>query len=325
MEFRNRSLALSLPLVLLALLLAPATSVWAAESAAGGADSFSWRAFLAPFHSVVLHLPIGFITIALLLEIYAFFDRGRSLRRGIGIVLWAGALSAIASSAFGIFRASGGGYEKTTLTLHQWSGIVVTVLIVVLAIVHLFAFPKEKRRLFAAGFYRFGLFIGLGLLGFAGHYGGNLTHGSKYLFENAPEWVRTWAEETEAKLVETVFGEDAVAESGERETGEGYYADTIRPIFEEKCFSCHGTEKQKADYRMDTIEGLFAAGESEIDPIVPGRPLESYLVELITLPEEDDYVMPPSGKESLTPEETLTVIRWIWDGAETGAREVANR
>ena len=32
---------------------------------------------------------------------------------------------------------------------------------------------------------------------------------------------------------------------------------------------------------MDTIEGLFAAGESELDPIVKGIAVESYLVETI--------------------------------------------
>ncbi len=68
---------------------------------------------------------------------------------------------------------------------------------------------------------------------------------------------------------------------------------------------------------MDTVEGLFAAGKSELDPIVKKSPMESYLIETITLPEDDDMAMPPDGKDRLTPEETLAVIRWIWDGAKT--------
>jgi len=29
--------------------------------------------------------------------------------------------------------------------------------------------------------------------------------------------------------------------------------------------------------------------------------------------------MPPDGKDRLTPEETLAIMRWIWQGAKTGA------
>jgi hypothetical protein len=142
------------------------------------------------------------------------------------------------------------------------------------------------------------------LLVIAGHGGGNLTHGSKYLYENAPDWVVKWV---------APEGE----EDGSVSVGAGEYAEVIQPIFEKKCYPCHGPEKQKGDYRMDTIEGLFTAGESELDPIVKGVAVESYLVETITLPEEDDLAMPPEGKERLTPEETVAVMRWIWNGAKT--------
>ena len=98
----------------------------------------------------------------------------------------------------------------------------------------------------------------------------------------------------------------------------GDYASVIQPIFEAKCYQCHGPEKQKGDFRMDTVEGLFKAGESELDPIVKGNAVESYLVETITVPEDDDIAMPPDGKDRLTPEETLAIMRWIWQGAKTG-------
>lgn len=315
---------LSVPLIVAAVLVASVSGdLVAAEEAAGAAEPFDWRAFLAPFHAVVLHLPIGFLSIAFILEFYSFFQKGYSLRRGIGIVMLASAASAIVATLFGIFRASGGGYEETALELHRWTGIAVTALIFLLGIFHRIAFPSEwVTRRFFAGLYRLGLIVGVGMLGVAGHFGGNLTHGSKYLFENAPDWVQEWAETADAKIAEAITGEEVegggeTAEGG----GTGIYAEILRPAFEEKCIQCHGPEKQKGDYRMDTVEGLFAAGESEIDPIVPGRPLESYLVELVTLPESDDYVMPPEGKEPLTPEETLALVRWIWDGAETGVEK----
>ena len=307
-----------------------ASAAAAAETAAsveksnGGMD---WKAFLAPFHSVFLHLPIGFVTIALVLEAYSFVRRGESLRRAIGLVLWVSAASAAFASMLGIFRAADGGYETTALNFHRYFGIAVSVVTTLIAAIHTFAFskkPAQSSRRKLAFAYRCILFANVGLISVAGHYGGNLTHGSKYLFEDAPEWVGVWAEKFETAIEAPFVGKDEnepgdpSIPSPDAKNGSGQYAEVIRPILEEKCFQCHGEEKQKGDYRMDTIDGLFAAGESELDPIVAKRPLESYLVEVITLPTDDDYVMPPEGKEPLTAEETLAIMRWIWNGADTG-------
>ena len=41
------------------------------------------------------------------------------------------------------------------------------------------------------------------------------------------------------------------------------------PIFDQKCISCHGEEKQKGKLRMDTYEALIAGGK-EGEGMVPG-------------------------------------------------------
>ena len=277
--------------------------VLAAESQS---DSlFDWRAFLAPFHTVTLHLPIGFVTMAVILEIYSLFRETAALRKVIGLVLWVSAVSAVIVTLLGLFRAADGGYETVALVRHQQAGIAVAVLTALLAIIHTFAYYGGSRKMIAALFFRLGLVINMVCLTIAGHYGGNLTHGSKYLTEGAPEWAREWIKKVEGS-----------PETEPQQPGVGVFAEVIQPAFKNKCYSCHGPEKQKSEYRMDTKEGLFAAGESELDPIVAGNPLESYLVEMITLPKHDEFVMPPEGKEALTPEETLAVMRWIWDGAK---------
>lgn len=294
-------------LTLLFLLVVAAGNLIAASDAAPAAGiGFDWRAFLAPFHTVTLHLPIGFVLMALILEVYHFFKPSSPLRSAIGLVLTCSALSAVVVVLLGIFRADGGGYEPETLEEHRWFGIAVGVVTVIAAIVHAVAFRKTPRPVTVA-FYRFLLLADMALLSIAGHGGGNLTHGSKYLTENAPDWVRQWVERRD---------EPAGSASADAATE---YARVIRPIFEAKCYQCHGAEKQKGDYRMDTIEGLFAAGESELDPIVKGNAVESYLVETITVPDDDDIAMPPDGKDRLTPEEVLAIMRWIWSGAETGS------
>ena len=283
-------------------------TVVAAESGATGAGAaFDWRAFLAPFHTVTLHLPIGFVMMAVILEVYHFLRPSAPLRSAIGVVLGFSAMSAVVVVLLGIFRGAGGGYEPETLEEHRWFGIAVGAVTVLAAAVHFFTF-RTKAKFFPTLIYRLLLVVDTVLLTIAGHGGGNLTHGSKYLTENAPEWVSKWVESS---------GNGKKSQTGGDQSG--VYASVIQPIFEAKCYQCHGPEKQKGDFRMDTLEGLFTAGESALDPIVKGNAVESYLVETITVPEDDDIAMPPDGKDRLTPEETLAIMRWIWQGAKTGA------
>lgn len=298
---RFRRFCIPIVLLLIAAWFFPEAAAAAEENGSG--KPFDWRAFLAPFHTVTLHMPIGFVMMAVILEGYFLFRPSEQLRKAIGVVLLFSALSAVVVVLLGIFRASGGGYEPETLEEHRWYGIAVGVVTVFACLVHLAVFRKPAGRAGAA-FYRFLLIADSVLLVVAGHGGGNLTHGSKYLYENAPDWVVRWVEP------------EAGSEPQEA-SGGGEYATVIQPIFEKKCYSCHGEEKQKGDYRMDTVEGLFTAGESELDPIVRGVAVESYLVETITLPDDDDLAMPPEGKERLTPEETIAVMQWIWNGAKT--------
>lgn len=273
----------------------------------GGAEGgFDLRAFLAPFHTVTLHLPIGFVLMAVILEGYHFIRPSAQLRSAIGVVLGFSALSAVVVVLLGIFRAEGGGYEPETLEEHRWFGIAVGVVTFLAAGLHVVVF-RGKPKFGLTLIYRAFLVLDMVLLSIAGHGGGNLTHGSKYLTENAPEWVKKWVDTS-----------GAAKEAAQGAAG-GTYAEVIQPILEAKCYQCHGPEKQKGDYRMDTVEGLFTAGESELDPIVKGNAVESYLVETITVPEDDDIAMPPDGKDRLTPEETLAIMRWIWEGAKTGA------
>ncbi len=65
----------------------------------------------------------------------------------------------------------------------------------------------------------------------------------------------------------------------------------IQPIFEEHCYSCHGPRKQKGDMRLDQRASLLKGGESGIPSLVPGDPVDSYLVELLRDP-DPEFRMP---------------------------------
>jgi mono/diheme cytochrome c family protein len=90
----------------------------------------------------------------------------------------------------------------------------------------------------------------------------------------------------------------------------------IQPILAEACVGCHGPEKQKGNLRLDTREALFKGGEDG-QVIEPGNPEKSDLYRRLTLPQDDDDVMPPKGKTAhLTTAQIGKVRRWIAAGAE---------
>lgn len=283
--------------------------VWGAEPDASAGPIFRWRPFLAPFHSVVLHFPIGFLTMAGILEAWLVFRPNEEIRRVAGLSLWLGLGTGLASACFGWMRAFEGGYEPRSLELHRWFGLTVPIMNAVLLGLHRGLVPGSDVR-WRRAFYRAGLIAVLVLVTVAGHLGGNLTHGSKYLTENAPDFIRRLLEEQEAAVV---------AEA--RDAKARHYIERVRPLFDAKCVKCHGPEKQKGGYRMDDVESLFRGGKSDHVAVKPNDPVGSQLVKLILLPPHHDDVMPPEGKEPLTLEETMWVIDWIRNGAVTGAEE----
>ncbi len=95
----------------------------------------------------------------------------------------------------------------------------------------------------------------------------------------------------------------------------------IEPVLESKCMECHSTVKgaPKAGLRLDTSEGILR-GSKKNKIIVPGKPDESLLYKLASLPKDDVDVMPPEGKgEPLTPEQLNKLREWIAEGCNFGS------
>ncbi len=300
------------PFLLLAtaVLLVPELAALAADVARGAAATpapFELGKFLAPFHSVVLHYPIGFVTMAVILEIYSRYRPSLELRRVITLVMGLAALSCVVAAAFGILRAQGGGYDDKTVEVHRWTGIAVTALTIIGWLVH----QRVLRDLTRAGvlkLYRVVIAADLVVLVIAGHEGGNLTHGSNYLFEGAPAMVQ-FAKDIMPEAMSPPPVEIPVEESKRG------FVEKIRPILEAKCIKCHGPDKMKANYRVDVGEIAMSGGESGKPAIKPGDAFHSNLARVILLPKDHDEVMPPSGKGLLTTEEIVTIINWIQEGA----------
>jgi uncharacterized membrane protein len=130
---------------------------------------------IAHLHPALVHLPIGILLIALILQLLAVKDKFHSLRAAIPIILLAGVVSAVLSciTGFMLFRSSD--YDKALVSWHMYMALALTFM----------SFALCARSFSGRAFDRTGKWLGAGvlvLLMITGHLGGSLTHGEDYLF-----------------------------------------------------------------------------------------------------------------------------------------------
>ncbi|WP_153797743.1 c-type cytochrome domain-containing protein [Foetidibacter luteolus] len=247
--------------------------------------------FLGRFHPLLVHLPIGILLIALLLQYLSGKAKYSALNPAVNIVLLIGMLSAFASCVTGYLLSMSGEYDEDTVSWHMWMGIGVAV---VSALMYVRRVNKQFGLLYKV--MSIGLLV---LIAVTGHLGGSLTHGSDYL---SAAWAGA-AEDTKVKRKPIPDVQQALL-----------YADIIEPILHEKCYGCHGSTKQKGKLRMDKPELLMKGGKNGV-VIEPGKSEESELVKRILLPVDDDDHMAPKEKSQLTEKEIAVLQWWIATGA----------
>jgi len=87
----------------------------------------------------------------------------------------------------------------------------------------------------------------------------------------------------------------------------------IQPILEFHCVACHDATEAKSGLRFDRGDLLMKG--SEYGPaLIPGKPDESLMIELVSLPKDDIDVMPPEGR-TLHDHEIAKLRQWIAEGA----------
>ena len=95
------------------------------------------------------------------------------------------------------------------------------------------------------------------------------------------------------------------------------YARDVRPVFSDRCFTCHGPDagKRAAKLRLDTFEGATEVRDGTA-AIVAGDAARSELLRRINSTDPNVMMPPPeSGKKPLTQAERRAIGAWIQDGA----------
>ncbi len=88
----------------------------------------------------------------------------------------------------------------------------------------------------------------------------------------------------------------------------------IAPLLQRRCVVCHGLEKAKGQYRLDTFGGLLKPGSSDKPSVVPGKPEASLLYQLLLEKSPDDRM--PQDADALSSTEIALVKSWILSGAK---------
>ncbi len=255
--------------------------------------------FIGHFHPLLVHLPIGILLIALLLQWLARNQKYKALQPAVAVALLCGAVTALLSCITGYILSTTDDYDATLISYHMTSAIVLTVVSFVL-------YVKERNPKFEVP--KNALAMGLFLLIFiTGHLGGSLTHGSDYLTKPL---VNLFSKDSSASLTIKPIAnvEEAMV-----------YSDVIKPILATRCYSCHGATKQKGGLRMDDSLKLLKGGKDGI-VITKGSAEKSELAKRIALSLDDDDHMPPKEKPQLTKDQIALLHWWIDNGADMTAK-----
>jgi uncharacterized membrane protein len=257
--------------------------------------------FLGRFHVLALHLPIGIIVALFVLEWLSRKPKYRYLE-GASPFLWgAMALTALLTVLLGYLHFTEGGFTGPSGDQHRFFGTVTAVVATGVALLRVSSFSQAYKPLFfpAAA-------VLLVLISITGHYGGNLTHGSTFLVEYAPQPLRALAGLAEKRKLTSVKEADP-------------FADVVGPILNSHCQGCHNEDKKESSLVLTSYAGVMRGGESG-KVVVAGNTEASELLRRISLDPKDDDFMPAEGKPPVTAQQRDIIRWWIAAGAKNGGK-----
>jgi len=248
--------------------------------------------FIGRFHPVLVHLPIGFLLLAVILQWLSMKEKYSAITPSVSVAFLLGAISAVFSCITGWLLSSGGEYDAATLSLHKWMGFSV-------ATISIIGYLLVKKP---CNFIKLALSIlTVCLIIITGHLGGTLTHGEGFLTKGFGD-AKTDSSITTNKAIDNV--QEAKV-----------FSSIIQPIFNTKCGTCHSAAKQKGGLRLDAQEWIIKGGKDG-QVYIPGNAQASELYKRIVLDPLEEKHMAPKGKPQLT-EQEVNLVRW-WINSNAG-------
>ncbi len=238
---------------------------------------------LGKFHPLVVHLPIGFIVLTLLLKSSDALRPNPNIKALLPLLLQLSFAAVLLATLTGYIMPKGNDFDQRLLDRHFWSGIALSLVSLGMLLP-----PLKKWRSY--GYWLLGILVAL-----AGHLGGTLTHGENY------------------------FQLSAAGQGAPLVQDGTLYQDHIYPIFHTKCIACHNNAKSKGGLKMHEFPLLMQGGESGT-VITAAHPEKSDLYQRLLLPTAHEDHMPPKGKVQPSEQEISLIKWWIERGADRNLR-----
>jgi len=254
--------------------------------------------FLGRFHVLVLHLPIGIICALFVLEWLARKEKYRYLEAASPFLWGAMALTALVTVTLGYLHFEEGNFGSSGVQ-HRNFGTAVALISTAVAFLRTSGAAASYKPLFFPAST-----LLLFLVAITGHFGGNLTHGSTYLVEYAPQPIRALAGLAPRRVLTNVREADP-------------FVDVVGPMLKERCASCHNADKGENGLDLTSYASAMR-GADDGKVIVRGDTEQSELLRRISLPHDDDDFMPAEHKTPLTDRQVAIIRWWIAAGAPSG-------
>jgi uncharacterized membrane protein len=174
-------------------------------------------AFQGFFHPATVHFPIALFLVGALFVVLGWFWPPLGKQIPLACLLL-GAPTAIASTAMGWSFAVEEGYGSwakvdldSEVFWHRWSGVIVTVVSLVLAAIALINVMKGSRKLERT--WKIGLLLIAGMVGAVGHQGGELSYGADFYPKAFRILMGTEGEQAEPSVAAAGESETPAAET----------------------------------------------------------------------------------------------------------------
>lgn len=243
-----------------------------------------WLQPVGRLHPLLLHFPLVILLLAVGMEAFRFHKGNATnefYQTFISRLLLVGTLTAAITVIMGLLLATEPGYTGEVVQWHKWAGVGVFF-------VACFLYWSRTKPWYSPTMAQTGaICMGLTLIG-AGHYGSVITHGADFITEPLNK-----------NRQDPVDFQQALV-----------FNDVIKPIFEQKCTTCHNPDKLKGELNLTNAEAIRRGGKSG-KLFVAGKPDVSLLLRRIHLPGTEKKHMPPSGKAQLTTAEIRLLSLWV--------------
>ncbi|MGA0374040.1 MAG: c-type cytochrome domain-containing protein [Flavobacteriaceae bacterium] len=251
--------------------------------------------FLGSLHPLMVHLPIGIILLTIAIDVF-MRNKNNSVQRVITMGWFFSFFSGLLAALFGWFLGDSGYYFEEQINIHRWSGVALVFLSFMIWILLFINFRFNKS------FKQSINITAIILLMLTGHFGGEMTHGQNYLFDNLPfvkkEISLTPLSEVESSEVDSLY----------------VFEDLIFPVLEEKCITCHNENRAYGGLNMNAFESMMEGGNSG-SGIQKGKPYESLIYKRISFPQDHPKFMPPAGVP-MSYDQIAIMEWWIDKGAK---------